>query len=119
MRAVAKWLAGGVLAAAQPLHSRFFGCEYQGLNVRRRMRAVAKRLSRAQSAPAPCILLARFQLDFVWRFLGNDGFTHVHHGSHLSKSRARRASTNVVIGQGTFKSAPATNIRAKADEGRG
>ena len=112
MRAVAKWLAGGVLAAAQPLRSRFFGREYQRLNAHRRMRAIAERLSRAQSAPAPRIFLARFQLDFVWRFLGDNGFTHVHHGSRLSESRARRASMNVAIGQGTFKSVPATNIQA-------
>ena len=52
MRAVAKWLAGGVLAAAQPLRSRFFSCEYQRLNIRRRMCAVAERLSAALATTA-------------------------------------------------------------------
>ena len=89
MRAVAKWLAGGVLAAAQPMRSRFLGREYQRLNVRRRMRAVAERLSRAQSAPTPRIFLARFQLDFVGCFLGDVDFTHVRQGSRLSDYRVR------------------------------
>ena len=119
MRAVAKWLAGGVLAAAQPLRSRFFSCEYQRLNIRRRMCAVAERLSRAQSAPAPRIFLARFQIDFVWCFLGDNGFTHVRHSSRVSKSRARRASTNVAIGQVTFKSVPGSNIHTEVGEVRG
>lgn len=114
MRAVAKWLAGGVLAAAQPLRTRFFSREYQRLNIRCRMCAVAERLSRAQSAPAPRISLARFQIDFVWCFLGDNSFTHVRHSSRVSKSR-----TNVAIGQVTFKSVPGSNIHTEVGEVRG
>ena len=99
VRSVALRHITGFLAAAEPDLPVFFRRVLDRGKARAAMGSVAKWLVFALPAGAPPIILARLDIDAVWRFLGDNWFRHVEFlpefglsrytncGSHLARDR--------------------------------
>jgi hypothetical protein len=78
MGAVAERLAVVVaFAAAQGIGLRFIDAEFDRLEIRTLVRAVAEGLFAAFTAGTPEIVFALFQIGHIGKFLGDDGVGHV------------------------------------------
>ena len=76
MATVAEWLALGFFATAEENRFGLFGFVGQRGKIGPVVTAVAKRLRGAETATAPSIDLAFFDLDAIRRILSHDSFIH-------------------------------------------